>query len=131
MRFKTYTLIDITQTRARRGEDRLLLSEQQNYLTFLQTLALRVNPDIPDSPLIETVDVKGLGFGSAYKGKHCVWSFEFDIPYEAALTVEMLEEDFELVPVITDLNETARIKDPVFVSKNPKLSNVVFGIVDK
>tara|TARA_B110000240_G_C13071710_1_gene271928 strand:- start:86 stop:481 length:396 start_codon:yes stop_codon:yes gene_type:complete len=131
MRFKTYTLIDITQTRARRGEDRLLLSEQQNYLTFLQTLALRVNPDIPDSPLIETVDVKGLGFGSEYKGKHCVWSFEFDIPYEAALTVEMLEEDFELVPVITDLNETARIKDPVFVSKNPKLSNVVFGIVDK
>jgi hypothetical protein len=131
MRFKTYTLIDITQTRARRGDERLLLSEQQNYLTFLQTLALRINPEITNSPSIETVDVKGRGFGSVYKGKHNVWSFEFDVPYVDALTIEMLEADFELVPVIINLHETAIIKKPVFVSKSPELINVVFDIVDK
>jgi hypothetical protein len=131
MRFKTYTLIDITETRARRGEDRLLLSQQQNYLTFLQTLALRVNPDVAESPLIETVDVKGAGFGSAYKGKHTVWSFEFNVPYVDALTIDMLEEDFELVPVILGLNETTNIIDPVFISKNSNLTNVLFRQVDK
>ena len=129
MRFKTYTLIDITQTRARRGEDRLLLSQQQNYLTFLQTLALRVNPDITNSPLIKLAS--NTSFGSLYKGEHKVWSFEFEVPYVDAITIEMLQEDFELVPVILGLNETAIINNSVFISKDPELTNVLFKQVDK
>ena len=46
MRFIIHTLVDITETGSRRGEDPKQYRQQQNFLTVMQTIGLRVNPDI-------------------------------------------------------------------------------------
>lgn len=127
MRFKFYTLVDITKTDARFNKSDPAWHQQQNYLTFLQTLGLRVNVDL-ESVLVATVDVKGLGFGSSYKDSHNVWSGEFTIEYEDGLTVEMLDSDFHLVPIINNLSETIKMKDCVFDTKGKQSKNIVFKI---
>ena len=45
-RFNLYTLVDITKTNARRGEDKLAYGQQQNYMSMMQTLGLRTNVEI-------------------------------------------------------------------------------------
>jgi len=131
MRFTIHTVVDITETNARRGQaDKLSLDQQANYNTLIQTIGLRANVDPID--LIESIkDVSKLAFGDAIKGKQRVWTFEFDNPYEGALTVDMLKDDFDLVPVITNLNETANIHNSIFCTKNPNDSNIIFETIDK
>ena len=46
MIFKLTTVVDITQTNARRGDDQKLANQQANYNTLYQTIGLRVNIDI-------------------------------------------------------------------------------------
>ena len=131
MRFIINTVVDITETNARRGQaDKLSLDQQANYNTLIQTIGLRANVD--PIGLTESIeDVGKLGFGDAIKGKQRVWTFEFDNPYEGALTVDMLKDDFDLVPVITNLNETANIHNSIFCTKNPNDSNIIFETIDK
>ena len=45
-RFDLYTLVDITKTNARRGEDKLAYGQQQNYMSMMQTLGLRTNVEV-------------------------------------------------------------------------------------
>jgi hypothetical protein len=131
MRFTIHTVVDITETNARRGQaDKLSLDQQANYNTLIQTIGLRANVD-PISLTESIKDVSKLAFGDAIKGKQRVWTFEFDNPYEGALTVDMLNDDFDLVPVITNLNETANIHNSIFCTKNPNDSNIIFETNDK
>jgi hypothetical protein len=131
MRFTIHTVVDITETNARRGQaDKLSLDQQANYNTLIQTIGLRANVD-PISLTESIKDVSKLAFGDAIKGKQRVWTFEFDNPYEGALTVDMLNDDFDLVPVITNLNETANIHNSIFCTKNPNDSNIIFETIDK
>ena len=76
-------------------------------------------------------DAKLLGFGSNFKGVHTYWEFEFEIEYEGGLDTEMLVSDFNLVPVITGLNETAKINISVFDTKDAKRKNILFKHTDK
>lgn len=131
MKFKLYTLVDITETRARRGEDPKLMRQQQNFLTVLQTIGLRVNPTYIKAPKVEKIVPNEVGLDNSYKTKQKVWNFTFDIEYEDALSVEMLTNDFNLVPVITNLDETAKFKNNVFISKNGKKNIVFYNIDDK
>lgn len=131
MKFNVKTLIDITQTDARRGEDPYELKQQQNFLTFTQTLGLRTNPYFTKPPVISDTVIDNVGFGKSYKGKHKMWEFEFNIEFEGGLDVERLVEDFDIVPVISGLDETIDLKDPCFRSKDSKLINIIFGIDDK
>ena len=80
MRFTIHTVVDITETNARRGQaDKLSLDQQANYNTLIQTIGLRANVDPID--LTESIkDVSKLAFGDAIKGKQRVWTFEFDNP---------------------------------------------------
>jgi hypothetical protein len=123
MKFELYTLVDITRTNARRGEDIKLYRQQQNYLTAINTIGLRANPTINKYPQIVTQHPK---FGTEYKGKQKVWKLVFDIEFEDATNVEFMKNDFNLVPVITDLDETAIIKDNVFLSQDKQHFNIVF-----
>lgn len=123
MKFELYTLIDITRTDARRGEDITLYKKQQNYLTAMNTIGLRANPTIKKHPqIVHTYP----NFGSVYKGKQTVWKLTFDIEYEDATSVELMKNDFNLVPVITNLDETVEIKDNVFLTENKQYLNTVF-----
>ena len=95
MKFIIETLVDITETQARRGADRLLVNQQANYNTIIQTAGLRVNP-IPSQVSINEKDVTGM-FGTAYKGIHRVWTIEIDYEYEGGVDIDMLTEDFDLI----------------------------------
>jgi len=125
--FELFTLVDITETKARRGEDPCKFSQQQNFLTLLNTIGLRANPTIVRHP---TVVDKFPKFGTKYKDAKHAWHFVFEIEY-GAHSVEMLEEDFNLIPFIKGLNEDCEIKIPVFDSKNKSTMNIIFKEVDK
>ena len=126
MRFKLTTVVDITKTNARRGDDQKLANQQANYNTLYQTIGLRVNIDII-SIESDLIDVTGLGFGSNIKGKHKVWSFLFNNEYEGALSLEMLISDFNFVPVIGELDNT--YNSNLFNTTCSKDTNIVFEIV--
>jgi hypothetical protein len=129
MRFEFYTLIDITETRARFSKTDPVWHQQQNYLTFVQTLGLRVNTII-DKVESKMIDITDLGFGSKYKGSQQVWTGLFYIEYEHGLSEEILVNDFNLVPVINNLQETITLKDCVFDTKNKQSKNTIFKCVD-
>lgn len=131
MRFIIHTVVDITETNARRGQaDKLSLDQQANYNTLIQTIGLRVNAD-PINLTESIKDVSELVFGDAIKGKQRVWTFEFDNPFEDALSPDLLNDDFDLVPVITNLNETANIHNSIFCTKNSNDRNIIFEQIDK
>ena len=131
MRFKLHTLVDITETNSRRGEDPIEYRQQQNYLTVMQTIGLRVNPTYVKAPTVIKEIPSKLGLGSAFKTKQNVWEYKFDIEYTDAIDIETLVNDFDLIPIITGLSETAKFENSQFISKNPALSNISFEIDDK
>ena len=61
MRFKIKTLVDITETRDRKGEDDVLYGQQQNFMTLLNTLGLRTNINVVGSPSAEFIQAKEFG----------------------------------------------------------------------
>tara|TARA_B110000503_G_scaffold113570_1_gene170500 strand:- start:1549 stop:1941 length:393 start_codon:yes stop_codon:yes gene_type:complete len=130
MKFKLTTIIDITQTLARRGDNKKLVNQQANYNTMIQTIGLRVNIN-PNSCKVEVANIKGLGFGDTFKGKHRYWEFTFDVEAEDALTLDMLATDFDLVPVITNLDETTLFGTKVFRTKQPNDTNIVFEMIQE
>tara|TARA_A100001035_G_scaffold274920_1_gene267572 strand:- start:1544 stop:1942 length:399 start_codon:yes stop_codon:yes gene_type:complete len=125
MKFTLKTVVDITETRARRGENPKKVNQQANYNTMFQTLGLRINPE-PIELRTEITDVNGMGFGNSIKGKQRVWVFEFINPYAEALNLDMLKDDFDLVPVIKGLDETANINNNIFSTKHENDCNIVF-----
>jgi len=131
MRFIVNTLVDITQTNARRADgDKFAYSQQQNYNTLVNTMGLRTNI-LPLSDIkIEDRELEETEFGKDYTGTHRVWSFPFEVEAEDSLSVEMLEQDFDLVPVITDLDETIKINNNVFRTNGAKDNNILFKTID-
>ena len=130
MNFKVITLADITKTDARRGEDNTAWKQQANYNTFIGTLGLRVNPIVDTAPTTKKVSVGNLGFGSNFKGRHNVWEIVFSIEYEGGLTIEMLEQDFDLIPFLDSLDETANISPAVFRTTDAQSKNIIFKYAD-
>jgi len=51
--------------------------------------------------------------------------------YDGALDVETLVNDFDLIPIITQLDETANFENAHFLTKNTALTNITFQIDDK
>ena len=119
--------MDITQTNARRADgDKFAYSQQQNYNTLVNTMGLRTNI-LPLSDIkIEDRELEPNEFGKEYSGTHKVWSFPFEVEAEDSLSIEMLEQDFDLVPVITNLNETVKINNNVFRTNGAKDNNIRF-----
>ena len=130
MRFKLYTTVDITETNAKRQEDRKMYSQQTNYNTVLQTIGLRVNL-IPVYVTSAVEDVTAKGFGDNIKGKQRYWEFCFEVEYEGALTTDMLNNDFDLIPVITDLDETVHNHNKIFRTTCPKDRNIIFEMAER
>lgn len=123
--FELFTVVDITETGARRGDLKLLEHQQQNYLTVMNTIGLRANPTIIKSPYLVDENIK---FGKGISAKK-IWRMVFDIEY-GIHSVDMLKLDFELVPFIKELTEDAVIDDPVFRT-DINSSNIVFREMDK
>jgi hypothetical protein len=129
MKFKIKTLIDITETRARKGDDPLLAKQQANFMTLYNTIGLRTNAT--DFKLdVKKEDVSKL-FGSSFKGKKTVWTAEFYVEAEDSLSVDMMLDDFDLVPFITDLTEDSTFSSSVFRTQDPAHTNIIFEQLDK
>lgn len=134
------TLVDITDTKVNRPRPGLQLEHDQyrNFTTLKQCLEIRSNIIFDTEPSVETVDIKDMGFGSKFKGKHQVWTFRFSPERSGAYTegnneVAALIEDVHSVPVIQNLKETINIDKAIFdlndlVNKNT-LIKAMSGII--
>ena len=126
MRFQLLTLVDITRTNARRGDDPRLQRQQQNYLTALQTISLRANPIINSAPTSEEKSIKDLGFGSKYTGKQRVWKLNFGFESDEQHNLDYLVHDFNYVPIIDSLDENVNFADAAFITTSAEHKNIVF-----
>jgi len=130
MKFELKTIVDITETNARRGTgDNFAFKQQSNFQTVLQTLTLRANITYEISPRLEEVSVGKLGLCDKYKGKQMLWTFDFEVEQENALTTDMLYTDFDLIPIITGLTETAKIDKALFRTSQQE-RNIIFNVFD-
>lgn len=126
------TLVDITNTNVRRINQgtQQELDQYRNWTTLTQCIGLRAIMDYDRNPTVETVDVKGLGFGSEFKGKHRVWTFQFRPDTVDAFATKdnplgLLEQDLDKVPIILNLTETINTSIAVFAAKDEKFANIV------
>ena len=131
MRFKIITLVDITKTDARRHDEKKLVNQQANFNTLYNTIGLRTNPTEFNVTTIDD-DVNLYNFGKKYKGNHKIWVVEFFVEADESTNVELLECDFDLVPIITGLDETINFDKEMFItSQKSNLLNIVFSRIDK
>jgi hypothetical protein len=125
MKFKIVTLVDLEETRARRGDSPILVNKHANFMTLYNTIGLRTNPTNFTSTS-DIVDLKTLTFGSAFKGKQRVTTVYFNVEAADSLTYEMLINDFNLVPFISGLDETIKFKNNVFRTTDLVECNIIF-----
>lgn len=123
-----YTLVDITSTgviRSNFGEDTLERNQQRNWETVLQVLGLRTQPIIISGPVAHlNTDLAWLDFGELYEGTHTVWSFVFTSE-QNVYQIDQLEKDFEQIPIVSGLTETAKFLLPIFYPHGT-IKNVYF-----
>jgi hypothetical protein len=126
------TLIDITNTQITRLNQgtQLEIDQHRNFITLIQCAEIRSIISFDNRPVVSTVDVKGLGFGSEYKGKHRVWSFTF-VPDRVDVYLDnknnelgALASDLDNVPIIKNLTETVNIAKAVFDCNNSATKNI-------
>jgi hypothetical protein len=125
-RYKLHTLIDITETNARRGEDPRAYKQQQNWMALIQTLGLRCNPIVTHTEC-KNASVANLGFGTAYTSSQQVWTVYFDFEHEDDNDLTFLVSDFDLVPVAAGLDETIALETDIFRTESKKYCNIVFS----
>lgn len=130
------TLIDITNTkvnRPRKGFDKEY-DQCKNFTTLKQCIELRSNISFDTDPIVETKDLKSLGFGDKFKGKHKVWTFRFTperngVYHNGINEIGHLIEDLGEVPVIKNLDETINISTSIFDLKNQELKNTIIKAI--
>lgn len=126
------TLIDITNTKVARPNQGTQQEHDQfkNFTTLMQTIGLRCIVTYDDNPTVEEVDVKSLGFGTAFKGKHKVWTFCFRpdrvLAYEDNENpTGLLVHDMHEIPIIQNLTETINIDKAVFFTYESQHKNTI------
>lgn len=129
------TLIDITDTGVRRPSQGTTeqLEQYRNFVTLKQCIEISSIIGFDASPESEVVDIKGLGFGSAFKGKHKVWTWRFYPDRTNAFANDSgvlgaLIESLNEIPVIKKLTETINIDKPVFDLTDSVLQNTTVRI---
>lgn len=121
--YQGYTLIDITNT----GVTKYNLNQyhqrnqQRNWETVLQILSMRTQIFRAEQIKISKQDIHVFEFGASYTGKQKVWVFEFDVEFVSAVPIT----DFDQVPVIVDLDETAKFTANLFFT-NGENKNIYF-----
>jgi hypothetical protein len=134
MRYKLYTLVDITHTgqaRPEYGKEDLHYKEQ-NFNTVLQTLGLRSNIWYAHGPI--TMEVKGRLVGFNTDQIIRVWRFDWstdreDLYLSKGDPLAFLKEDFHLVPYIKGLDEKMEQHYAMFVTSIDN-SNIVFHLTE-
>jgi hypothetical protein len=123
------TLVDITNTKVTHGSG-LERDQQRNWETILQTIGLCAQPMNIQGPMILEGPLDSLEFGDLYQGSHRVWVMNFSVEHDDVWAsesdpVDGLKRDFEQVPVITGLTETAKFMLPIFYPHG-SIKNIYF-----
>ena len=127
MKYKIETLVDITETGARRGDNLYQYKQQQNYLSLLNTISLRSNPIIINQSN-QKMSLDGLGFGSKYKNRQQVWSLILEFESNLSHNDFFMRRDISLVPIFNGLNETAKFPNQCFLSDG-EYTNIIFSTI--
>lgn len=118
--FQGYTLVDITATGAVRGtDDEPQRNQQRNWETVVQCMGLRAQPQHIQIPSVLTTDLDQLEFGDFYSGEQKVWTWTWAVEQTGVYDINEqpltgLQRDFEQVPIVVGLEETARFMLPIF-----------------
>jgi hypothetical protein len=118
--FQGYTLVDITATGTIRGnDDELMRNQQRNWETVVQCMGLRAQPQHIQTPLSKEIDLELLEFGDFYTGIQQVWVWSWAVEQTGVYDINEheltgLQADFEQVPIVVGLEETARFMLPIF-----------------
>ena len=135
MEYKLITLIDITATGQYRQESgrQQQFDQQQNFNTVLQTLGIRGNVYYTVKPTV--IEDTGKSQGFSINKTVNMWQFEWQMEIEDLFEksgdpIHWLRHDFDLVPIIPNLDETAVLKRPMFMTSGPD-ANVIFSYSDK
>ena len=85
-----------------------------------------------ESPIMQSGCIDQFKFGSHYSGEHNVWAFSFnvkedDLYYDGSDPCGILHSEFDNVPILLNLNETAKIPSPMFFL-NPVTRNIYFEV---
>ena len=106
-------------------------NEQRNWETLVQCISIRAQPIMLQEPSSKTVSVGSLGFG--YKGKHKVWTMEFgfenaDIFKDGGDPVKLLTDQLDIIPILTNLHETANITSNALVTTGLKVNTLCYAL---
>jgi hypothetical protein len=137
LRFYTgLSLVDITATGVTRFRPEVEHERNQhrNWETVLQALSLRTQPLNIVEPVVKELDLTDEYpdvFGDMYAGKHKVWVFSWAVDREDIFVLGddelgALKQDFEQVPMISGLDETARFMLEIFHPYGG-IRNIVFS----
>jgi len=128
------TLVDITCTGVTRNrpEYDLQRDQQRNWETVMQCIGLRAQPFDLAGPVSQIVNLDDSDFGEMYSGDHRVWFWSFSVEHSNVWaknddTLYLLDQDFDEVPVIMGLEETARFILPIFYTSGA-IKNVFFRL---
>jgi|TARA_R110001592_G_scaffold276028_2_gene543133 hypothetical protein len=122
-KFKIKTTVDITNHNKVYKEDKIAYGQKQNFMTVLNTIGLRVNPTVESNPALANDH-------APFSKNSKVWEWGFSVEFEGAINIEMLIEDFSLVPIIDQLTENTEFKHNVFNTRGNN-KNIVFTLDDK
>lgn len=139
--FTIYTLIDISKTDVLTNSQITLQNkdiefkrnQHRNWESLTQVLGLRAQPIEILKPIILVSFTNDFNFGKNFlKKKHTIWKTSFCVEHADIYTkdsnlVSGLEEDFNNVPIITNLTETIRLPTALFCSYN-EYKNISFKI---
>lgn len=133
--FYILTLVDITNTGVTRNtpDREHERNQQRNWETVLQVLGLRAQPTVVTPVTSEELSSELIDqlFGEMYQGRsQRVWAAGFSIEHKDVYLqdndqLKLLKEDFNQVPVVLGLDETARFILPIFYSSG-SLKNIAF-----
>ena len=96
-------------------------------MSVLQTLGLRTNVEVSD-PVFKKQ--KAVGFGSEYSSKSLnVWRCIITVEQDESHSIDMMQLDFDMVPVVKNLKENCKIDDALFCTSDAKKCNILFKIL--
>lgn len=127
-----FTLVDITRTGVthNRPENEHQRNQQRNWETVIQCMSIRTQPIDIQGPKCIEMFIDEDTFGEMYQGRQRVWCWTFTADrtgtwLDGSNELAFLNKDFNEVPIIQGLDETARFILPIFYTKGA-IKNVFF-----
>jgi hypothetical protein len=127
--FNCYSLVDITNTGTLRyspTESAMKRDQQRNWETLVQSISLRAQPVMLNSPtIIVATDITAFSFNQPIQENTRIWHFTFGSEHTDIYTIEQLMQELHQIPITTGLFESVKLPKPIFdtLSKN---SNTYF-----